>query len=398
MPNISVAVQTAVSDSIRARQLSSMFDVPPQERHDLSWDIPAPIEDKPWNVGLIVGPSGSGKSTILNATFPQVADLSWGGASVVDDFADTHSVDQIAAACSAVGFNTIPAWLRPYEVLSNGEKFRVTLARLLMDTPHDQPIVIDEFTSVVDRQVAAVGANAVQKWVRRENRQFVAATCHYDVVDWLQPDWVIDAARREFTWRSVQPRPKFEVKIRSVPYSTWSLFAPFHYLTSDLHRAARCFVAFVDGEPTAFAGLLHRPHPKVDNIIGVSRLVTLPDWQGLGLAFVLCDALGASYKHIGKRLRTYPAHPALIRSYDRSPRWALKQKPGYGGKGATYDKTGITIGGGNTNGVVHGPNAQLVASWRHGSRPCAVFEYAGAAHPDKTAAVALLSEAHGKSF
>lgn len=398
MPVIDVSVATNVSTSTRARQLSSMFDVPPQDRHDLSWRIEAPWEQKPWNVGLIVGPSGAGKSTIMRHTFGEETTVEWGAPSVIDDFSAEHSVNDIAAACSAVGFNTIPAWLRPFHVLSNGEQFRVTLARLLLDTPADQPIVVDEFTSVVDRQVAAVGANAVQKWVRKQDRQFVAVTCHYDVLDWLQPDWVIDVATREFAWRSVQPRPRIEVEVRAVPYDLWSLFAPFHYLTSDLHRAARCYATFVNGEPTAFAGVMRRPHPKVRNIMGLSRLVTLPDWQGLGLAFVLADALGAAYKVVGERFRTYPAHPALIRSFDRSPHYALKQKPGYGGSsGANYDKqTMKQRGAGNTRGIVHGPNAQLVETWRHGSRPCAVFEYVGPAHPNAAEAVALLSAAHGK--
>jgi ABC-type ATPase with predicted acetyltransferase domain len=56
-------------------------------------------------------------------------------------------------------------------------------------------VVIDEFTSVVDRQVAQVASHTVQKAVRRTpGRQFVAVTCHYDVTDWLQPDWVYDVA------------------------------------------------------------------------------------------------------------------------------------------------------------------------------------------------------------
>ena len=89
----------------------------------------------------------------------------------------------------AVGFNTIPAWLRPYGVLSNGEKFRVDLARRLLEG--GDLIAVDEFTSVVDRQVAKIGSHAVQKWARGKGRQFVAATCHYDLEDWLQPDWVL---------------------------------------------------------------------------------------------------------------------------------------------------------------------------------------------------------------
>jgi ABC-type lipoprotein export system ATPase subunit len=409
MPQIDVAVETKVSTSVRAQQLSAAFDVPPQDRHELEWHIDAPIESNHWNVGLIVGPSGSGKSTILRNVFGESSHVDWGGLSVIDDFDSSHSIDDIASACSAVGFNTIPAWLRPFNVLSNGEQFRVTLARLLLDTQEDETIVIDEFTSVVDRQVAKIGANAVQKWVRKQDRHFIAATCHYDVLDWLQPDWVIDAAKKTFELRSVQPRPKIEVVIRAVGYEYWKIFAPYHYLTASLNKTARCYVAFVDEQPTAFAGVLHRPHPKVKNIMGLSRLVTLPDWQGLGLAFVLSDALGAAYKVIGKRFRTYPAHPALIRSFDRSSKYHLEQRPGFGsqtGVSVTTQSSTSRIGTVGTGemmkranvGVTHGPNASIVQAWRHGSRPCAVFEYVGDAFEDRNAARALLSDAHKTTF
>ncbi len=69
MPLINVEVGGAVSTSGRARQVSSMFDVPAQKRHKLTWKIDAPWESKPWNVGLIVGPSGAGKTTIMRHVF-----------------------------------------------------------------------------------------------------------------------------------------------------------------------------------------------------------------------------------------------------------------------------------------------------------------------------------------
>src|SRR5258708_29217881 len=120
--------------------------------------------------------------------------------------------------------------------------------------------------------------------------------------------------------RSLQQRPRIE----RVTDRAWRLFAPFHYLMADLHRTAQCFVLFAGDEPTSFAGMLHRPHPRVRDIVGCSRLVTLPDWQALGLAMMLIDQMGAAYKTIGKRLHTYPAHPALSRSFDKSPRWGLQ--------------------------------------------------------------------------
>jgi ABC-type lipoprotein export system ATPase subunit len=372
MPTIDVTVKTKISQSIRAKQISSMFDVPTQTEHQLNWQIKAPFETQKWNIGLIVGASGSGKSTILNHQFGGERQMKWDQPSVIDDFDESNSIENISKACSAVGFNTIPSWLRPYKVLSTGERFRVSLARQVLETPANQPIVVDEFTSVVDRQVAAIGAHAVAKWVRTQDKQFVAASCHYDILEWLQPDWVIDMNTNSFVWRSVQPRPKLNIEIRSVHYSAWQMFAPFHYLTADLNKAARCYVAFINDQPTAFAGLLHRPHAVAKNIVGVSRLVTLPDWQGLGLAFVLADALGAAYKTVDKRLRTYPAHPALIRGFDKSTQWRLDRKPQY-------------------SQPVTGRNSTIGKEWRQGTRPCAVFEYAGAPMQDTDTAQQLLN-------
>ncbi len=63
-------------------------------------------------------------------------------------------------------------------------------------------IAFDEFTSVVDRNVARIGSAAIAKGIRKHQIlcRFVAVTCHYDILDWLTPDWVIDMADREFTY------------------------------------------------------------------------------------------------------------------------------------------------------------------------------------------------------
>jgi ABC-type ATPase involved in cell division/GNAT superfamily N-acetyltransferase len=351
---VDITVQTDVSRSARARQLEALFDVPPTQKCELRWQGEMPVEREPWNVGLIVGPSGSGKSTVLRECFGAPGELDWRGKSVVDDFSLSFSMKEIAAVCQAVGFNTIPAWLRPFAVLSNGERFRVEMARRLLET--DGLIVVDEFTSVVDRQVAQIGAHAVQKYVRRTGKQFVAASCHYDVIEWLQPDWTFEPATMSFTRRSLRRRPALNVAIARVPYETWHLFAKFHYLTAELHRAAKCFALFVGDRIAAFAGILHRPHPKVRDVKGVSRLVTLPDWQGLGLAMILVEKLGAAYKALGQRLHTYPAHPALIRSFDKSSVWRMEKRPG------TFLAS-----------------ESVRATCRSHHRPCATFSYAGEA-------------------
>jgi ABC-type lipoprotein export system ATPase subunit len=230
-----------------------MFDVPPDERQKLEWHGDVPLDDREWNVGLIVGPSGSGKTTIARELFGAESlapKLKWSNKSVLDDFPKTITLQEIADICMAVGFNTIPAWMRRYDVLSNGEQFRVTLARLLAESP--ELVVLDEFTSVVDRQVAKIGSHAVQKYVRKRGTKFVAVSCHADVIDWLNPDWVLEPTSMSFTWRELRRRPSIECDIAKVPYETWGLFAPYHYLTRELHRAAQCYCLFVDGAPAAF--------------------------------------------------------------------------------------------------------------------------------------------------
>jgi ABC-type lipoprotein export system ATPase subunit len=353
MPRIELVIEGPVSTSARAKQVSSMFDAPPQKKCRLEWSIDFPIEAESWSVGLVVGPSGSGKSSVMRHVWGEPPKLSWSGAGVVDDFPSDIPLEQIAAVCQAVGFNTIPAWMRPFAVLSNGEQFRADLARRLL-TDAD-PIVVDEFTSVVDRQVAQIGSHAVQKFVRKNAKRFVAVTCHYDVIDWLQPDWVLDMATRQFSRRLLQRRPQLECTIGRLPRSAWKMFAPYHYLSADLHAGAKCYGLWAGETLASFAALLPLPvssgRRKGETIARVSRLVTLPDWQGLGLAMVLCDALGADHVAAGKRLRMYPAHPALVRSFDRSKNWALKKAPGQ--------------------------FSSLSSDGTMGGRPCAVFEYCG---------------------
>jgi ABC-type ATPase with predicted acetyltransferase domain len=73
---------------------------------------------------------------------------------------------------------------------------RVDLANALLKD--NELIVFDEFTSVVDRNVARIGSYAVQKSIRRSNKKFIAVTCHEDVEEWLLPDWIFNTNSMSF--------------------------------------------------------------------------------------------------------------------------------------------------------------------------------------------------------
>ena len=148
------------------------------------WDLPTSLPKK-FKIGVIVGSSGSGKSTLLKHFGIEEQPIWDSNKSILSHF---NSPEEGITKLSSVGFNTVPSWYKPYHVLSNGEKFRADLARKLTSNT-----VIDEYTSVVDRNVAKAASMALSRYVNKNNLEnIVISTCHTDVVDWLEPDWVIN--------------------------------------------------------------------------------------------------------------------------------------------------------------------------------------------------------------
>ena len=325
---------TEVLQSARVLQLNGIFDIPPQERSEVAWDVTLPLDDKPWNVGCIVGPSGCGKTTIARELFPKAytTGFTWSDdRAIIDAFPDTMSTKDVTMLLSSVGFSSPPSWVRPFRVLSNGEQFRSTLARALAEKP--DLCVFDEFTSVVDRTVGKIGSTAVAKTVRRRQGKFIAVTCHDDVVDWLDPDWIYRPEIDVFTWRLLRGRPKIGLDIRRVHHEAWRVFAPHHYLTADLNRAAKCYVAFLaddegDSRPVAFHSYLPfmgRVHGKA---VRGHRSVTLPDFQGVGIGNAMITALAAVQAAFGLRVFRNTGHPAEIAGALRDQYWRLTRAPG----------------------------------------------------------------------
>lgn len=205
MPNFSILRQANPTKTFRVASIMGMYDLQSnniKECFEGNIDLP---ED--WKIGLIVGNSGTGKTTIAKELFPEsyITNFEYTHDSILDDMPNNVSIQDIAKTLTSVGFSSPPSWLKPYSVLSNGEKMRCDLARAILSDKN--MFVFDEFTSVVDRQVAKVGSFAMQKAIRRtNNKQMIAVTCHFDVEDWLLPDWVFNT--NDMTFRVCDSKKK----------------------------------------------------------------------------------------------------------------------------------------------------------------------------------------------
>lgn len=321
-----LSIRNRCSDfnSYRAARVKSLFNV--ETGADFSHDADLPIDDDGWKVGLVVGPSGSGKTSIGRRVFggPEAiyAPMWPADKPLVDAISPTGDFDAVTGALSAVGLGTVPTWLRPYPVLSNGEKFRADLARLICEAP--RRVVVDEFTSVVDRQIAKVGALAFQKAWRRTGGKAVLLSCHYDIIDWLEPDWVYDTATGKYTGRGLWRRPKIQLDIWQTDWRYWHLFEPHHYLKLPKMVAATNYVGTVDGELVS--------HIAVGTQAGLKearacRMVVMPEWQGAGIGTrflnTVCESWLRGDNRYSKPMRTmfHTSHPGLCAALRRDPRW-----------------------------------------------------------------------------
>lgn len=355
----SITKQVTITRTPRVMQVQGMFDVPLAERAEQTWDVRMPLPAT-WNVGLIVGPSGSGKSTIARRFWPdKMADhwsleASWPATrAVVDGFPEGMSIQEVTGLLCSVGFSSPPSWLKPFCVLSTGEKFRVSVARALAELP--ELAVIDEFTSVVDRDVAKVASAAVAKTVRRLGRKLVAVSCHHDIAEWLEPDWIYKPHTGELIAGRLLRRPPIQLEVRRVHPAAWRLFRHHHYLSGVLNSSAYCFAAFWNESPVAFSSVISFPHATHPGW-REHRTVCLPDFQGVGIGTALADYVAGIFAS-HKRYTSVTSHPANIAARLRSSHWRMTRESGF---------------------LKH----STARRWRTSLRWTAAFEYIGPANPE----------------
>ena len=277
-----------------------------------------------WQIGVIYGGSGTGKSTILK-NFGDIQQANFDNSkSLISNFNWLEPKDA-TYLLSSMGLSSVPTWLRPFHTLSNGEQYRASLAYVVGKAKENEVILIDEYTSVVDREVAKAMSNALQKYIRRTNKKVILASCHFDIMEWLQPDWVYSPNKGRVERPDyLRQRPSIDLEIFRCRYETWKVFKQHHYLTQELNAAAKCFCFTWNDKPVGFIAILPMPSGTISDAFRVSRLVILPDYQGLSIGIKILNIFGAMYKSIEKHLYIKTSNPSLFNGMKNSENtWKL---------------------------------------------------------------------------
>ena len=182
------------------------------------FEIPAEIMNLDVNIIQIVGPSGSGKSTFLEA----FKSLGWhyptkkynNSRAVISNF--IKNPEDGLYALQSLGLSSMPVLCRPRNVLSTGEGFRADMALNLGDM-----VMIDEYTSVINREVAKSASNGIQKYIRAKGfKNVILCGCHYDVIPYVKPDILIDLQKgKVYDLRDRDTRERFLKKASTSPSS-----------------------------------------------------------------------------------------------------------------------------------------------------------------------------------
>lgn len=349
MQNYHVELHSEPSTSYRCQRAANSLDIDITKKLTHVLDVAANLTS-PFNIGLIVGASGSGKTTLAHtifgaACFLPILDLN---RTVLDQLPVAFDYDECAKYLNGIGLNSVPCWIRPASTLSNGQRTRAEAALHLAHSKPDETCAIDEWTSVVDRTVAKAMSHCVQKLARKLNRRFVLCSCHYDVVDWLCPDWVIDCNKGTFTtydtahWDAKKKSRQLRFDIRQVPRTTWRYFSKYHYLTERLPGGLiYTFGLFHENEQIGFqcfANYVPKRREHLRMQMHSNRTVIHPDYCGLGLGIKLIDATSAEMLRRGFDIRAKYTSEPVFRAMRNNPAWKLLD---------THTQLGKTSTGGN---------------------------------------------------
>ena len=196
-----ITLESKIENDNYTQFLYDNYDI--QNRDKTVTEVPIPskedmeaMKNDDWNILLICGKSGSGKSTILREIYGDVKPIEYDHSKCVISQFPRLTEEGVCDLLSSIGLASVPTWLRKPQELSNGERARLDIAKAIYDA-NGGVVLLDEYTSVVNRAAAKSMSHALQRYARQKGLKLIIASCHFDIVEWLQPDYMFNLEHRD---------------------------------------------------------------------------------------------------------------------------------------------------------------------------------------------------------
>jgi len=294
----------------------------------------------PTDIVYITGDSGSGKSVLLKALEKDIKqDMKLRcinianiqpplGKPLIETVGET--LEEGLELLSKVGLNDAFLFLRTYEQLSDGQKYRYKIAKMMESKA--QFWIMDEFAATLDRDTAKIVAYNLQKLARQQGKAVLAATTHTDLFEDLNPSVHIHKRfGKEITINYYPNKPAKEcnlVKEMHVDEGTsedWRKLAGFHYRSHKIVGPRKIFclkrgdelcgvIVYCYPPPTCFGRRLVLPKMSMkelnEKLSIISRVVVHPKYRTIGLGVKLVR------ETLAKAGTPYVEMPAVMAKYN----------------------------------------------------------------------------------
>ena len=330
MQNYVVDLVSEVGNSYRCQKAADSVNLKTDQKDRHHLEVGLDLKT-PYNIGLIYGPSGSGKTTLAIQMFGNNFDAFEidKDKCIIDQFPDDMEYASIVDSLTGMGLTSIPCWIRPFKTLSNGQQARAVAAIRMASA--EELVVIDEWTSVVDRAVAKAMSLKIQKEARRKKKRVIILSCHYDIIEWLNPDWLVDCSTSEYKDRRLlvdgfEREEKLEFQISECKKKSWSFFSKYHYLSHNLApKTDYTFGIYHDKKQIGFCAYtnysLHdRRH------LHSNRVVVHPDYIGFGLGIRMVTMTSKYLHSLGHRVSAKFTSIAMLKARLNHPNWKFVSK------------------------------------------------------------------------
>src|SRR4030066_681700 len=247
--NISYETHTELTD--RALVVAESFGLGVDEAQKFKV-LDAELKIGPKDIVYVTGDSGSGKSVLLRAIRKDLGDEAI-DLSEVHIEADKPLIETVGATVeeglellSKVGLNDAFLFLRTYNQLSDGQRYRYRIAKLMESGK--QWWLMDEFAATLDRDTAKIVAFNLQKLARQQGKAVIAATTHSDLTEDLKPSVLIRkwfGEEIQINYYANEPAAECsltkEMVIEGGYLSDWRVLSGFHYRSHNAGASRKVF-------------------------------------------------------------------------------------------------------------------------------------------------------------